>query len=128
MLKRILIVDDSRLVRKLVRAHLEAQLPSVTFSEAVDGTDAVQRAEELAPQLILLDFVMPRMNGVDAAVILHAMLPEVPIILYTLHKDTILENQALSAGICCVVSKTDPIDVLLSEVKSRVGLARAATV
>jgi len=127
MHKRILIVDDSKIVRQLVRTHLEARLPSVACSEAVDGTDAVQRAKEWEPDLILLDFFMPRMNGMDAAVILHAMLPQAPIILYTLHKDKILENRARSAGICCVVSKTDPIDVLLLEVTTLMGIARSAT-
>lgn len=127
MPKRILIVDDSRIVRQFVRTHLENQLPGVVCLEASDGLDAVKRARELGPDLIILDFSMPGLNGVQAAAVLHEMLPAVPIILYTFHKDVLSGARVKEAGIRAVVSKTDPIGVLLGEVKNLARTARSAS-
>jgi CheY-like chemotaxis protein len=127
MPKRIFIVDDSKVVRQLVRTHLENLLPSVVCLEAADGLDAVKHAEELGPDLIVLDFSMPRLNGIQAATVLHGMLPAVPIILYTLHTDMVSKVRAKEAGITAVVSKMDPITVLLGEIKSSAGLGRSAS-
>ena len=92
MPKHIFIVDDSPLVRRLVRTCLEARLEHIDCAEAVNGMDAVQRAAEVKPDVIILDLCMPMMNGVEAAASLHRMFPKVPIILYTLHKDMVPEK------------------------------------
>jgi CheY-like chemotaxis protein len=125
--KRIFIVDDSKTVRRLVRAYLEAQLEHIDCAEAVDGVDAIQRVREVEPDLIVLDLSMPTMNGLEAAAVLHEMLPRVPIILFTLHKDVVSEKRAQAVGIRAVVSKMDQIDVLLGEVLNFVGVMRNAT-
>jgi CheY-like chemotaxis protein len=127
MPKRIFIVDDSTVIRQFLRTHLQNTLKNSICSEAADGLDAVERVAELAPDLIVLDFCMPRMNGLEAAGIIHGMLPEVPIILYTLHTEIVPEMVAKAAGICAVVSKTDPMDVLLGEIQSMAGIGRAAS-
>jgi DNA-binding NarL/FixJ family response regulator len=125
--KRIFIVDDSRIVKQFVRTHLENQLPGVVCLEASNGLDAVKRASELGPDVIILDFSMPGLNGMQAAAVLHKMLPAVPIILYTFHEDVLSGAQVKAAGIRAVVSKTDPIGVLLGEVKSFAQIARSAS-
>lgn len=125
--KRVFIVDDSKVVRQLVRSYVESRLDFVVCSEAVDGRDAVDRVGEVAPDLIILDFCMPRLNGIEAAAILHGRLPRVPIILYTLHKDVVSEKNTRAAGIHSVVSKMDSVEVLLDEILKFVGVARAAT-
>jgi len=117
MAKRIFIVDDSKVVRQFLRTHLENSSENVVCAEAQDGLDAVQRAAEVAPDVIVLDFCMPRMNGMEAAGILHDRLPNVPIILYTLRSEIVNTTLAKNSGICAVVSKTDPFDVLLGEVR-----------
>ena len=127
MTKQILIVDDSKLVRQFVRTNLEDRLEHIVCSEATDGMDAIQRVAEVKPDLIVLDLSMPRMNGLEAAAILHDMLPKVPIILYTLHKDIVSEKRAQAVGVRAVVSKTDQIDVLLGEILNFVGVVRAAS-
>jgi two-component system response regulator NreC len=127
MSKHIFIVDDNQAVRRLVRFYLESQLEHIVCGEAVDGPDAIKHAMEVQPDLILLDFCMPGQNGLDAAAILHGMLPGVPIILYTLHKDIVPKERAQSAGIHSVVSKSDPLDVLLGEILNFVGVARSAS-
>jgi CheY-like chemotaxis protein len=127
MTKRILVVDDSKIVRQFVRTRLETWSQQIVCAEAVDGLDAVRLASEIQPDVIVIDFCMPRMNGVEAAAILHGMLPSVPIILYTLHKEIVSEKRAQAAGIRAVVSKMDQIDVLLGEIQNFVGAARSAT-
>jgi CheY-like chemotaxis protein len=127
MPKKIFIVDDSKIVRQLVRGYLEDRLKHVICSEAVDGLDAVERARELHPDLIVLDFCMPRMNGLEAAAILHNMFPDVPLILYTLHTEIISYERTKAVGISDVVSKMDELDVLLNRVVNFVGSARTVT-
>jgi DNA-binding NarL/FixJ family response regulator len=125
--KLIFIVDDSAVVRRLVRDYLESRLEYVVCSEAGDGLEAIQQARESRPDLVVLDFCMPKINGMEAAAALHKMFPRVPMILYTLHKDIVPEKLAKAAGIRAVVSKLDPFDILLGEVLNFVGVARAAS-
>jgi CheY-like chemotaxis protein len=127
MPKRIFIVDDSKPVRKLVCTYLESRLEYVVCAEATDGQDAIRRAREVAPDLIVLDLSMPLMNGLEAGAILHDMLPKVPIILFTMHKGIVSEERAQAFGIRKVVSKMDPFDVLLDEILKYVGVVKAAT-
>jgi len=127
MPKRIFIVDDSKPVRKLVRTYLEDRLEYIDCAEAVDGLDAIHRAREVAPDLIVLDLSMPLMDGLEASAILHDMLPKVPIILFTLHKEIVSEKRAQAFGIRKVVSKMDHLDVLLDEILKYVGIVKAAT-
>ena len=82
MPKRIFIVDDSKIVRQLVRTYLETRLEHVVCAEATDGLDAIHRAREVEPDLIVLDLSMPLMSGLEAGAILHDMLPRVPYSLY----------------------------------------------
>ena len=75
MPKSILIVDDSETVRQVVRTFLESKGFQVC-GEAADGSQAIERAMELTPDLILLDVAMPGMNGVEAASVLKGRLPK----------------------------------------------------
>jgi two-component system response regulator EvgA len=127
MPKRIFIIDDSKVVRQLVRTHLETRLASVTCAEAVDGLDAIQHVREVQPDLIIVDLCMPHLNGLETAAALHGMFPTVPIILYTLHKDVVSGTRVRAFGICAVVSKLDQVDVLLEETLKFVGVASAAS-
>jgi PleD family two-component response regulator len=70
MPKCILIVDDHEHTRKLIRSFLE-HLDGFVCGEAVDGLDAIQKAASLNPDLIVLDFQMPRMNGLEGARVLN---------------------------------------------------------
>jgi CheY-like chemotaxis protein len=107
MLKRILIADDDASIRKVTRCFLESRTTCQVCGEAVDGADAVIKAGTLHPDLILLDYSMPVMNGIEAGAILKAMLPEVPVILFTGLDASSIEPAAISAGIRAVLPKTD---------------------
>jgi DNA-binding NarL/FixJ family response regulator len=110
--KCILIVDDSSAVRNAVRSFLEESGFDVC-GEAVDGHDAIQKAKELNPDLIILDFAMPRMNGIEAALILKQMMPETPILLLTSHSAALKDRGALLRSIDAVVPKDGGLSVLL---------------
>jgi len=96
---RILVVDDSKLMRRCLRTLLEQQDSWKVCSEASDGQEAIERAQQTAPDVIVLDFQMPKMNGLDAAKEIRRQSPEIPILMVTLHMSAQLEDQAKMVGI-----------------------------
>jgi CheY-like chemotaxis protein len=107
MPKRVLIADDSFDMRQLLCRVFEAEEGFEMCSEAVDGADAVAKARQCRPDLIILDLSMPVMNGLVAARTIHREMPGVPIILYTLYAQAIQQSEATAAGIRRVVPKTE---------------------
>lgn len=100
----VLVVDDNPHVRRSLRTLFEADGFNVC-GEAADGALAIEQARQLEPDLIVLDFAMPVMNGLQAAPVLRRMLPKVPIILFTFYGDGRLQKEAVAAGITAIVSK-----------------------
>ena len=117
MTKTILIADDSAQVRKYVTRILSADPEFEFCAEAVDGRDALAKAQEYRPDLIILDLGMPLMNGLETARELKRVMPAVSIILFTLHGEMISDEQASSSGIDVVVAKND-ISKLSEQVRS----------
>lgn len=107
MPKRVLIADDSYDMRQLLCRVFEAEQGFEMCSEAVDGADAVAKARQCHPDLIILDLSMPVLNGLAAARVIHREMPGVPIILYTLYAQAIQQAEATAAGIRRVVPKTE---------------------
>jgi CheY-like chemotaxis protein len=116
--KRILVVDDNAVVRTLVRKLLESQSDFEIAGEAENGRDAVDKAEKLKPDLIILDLIMPVMTGLDAAPLLKRLLPDTPIILFTQQEGSEVERQAQAVGIDAVVSKTQVASELVLKAQS----------
>ena len=106
----ILVVDDSANIRHLLRVFVESKGFKVC-GEAENGAEAIEKAKELQPELILLDLSMPVMTGTDAAPLLKKTVPHVKIILFTLHADG---NKGLpsAAGVDLTLSKADSIKKL----------------
>jgi CheY-like chemotaxis protein len=90
-------------------------------AEAKNGAEAIQAAMEHRPDLIILDHAMPVMNGLEAAPQLRRLLPDSPIILFTLYMDHVPPNEAMAAGITSVVAKSD-LDMLIREARSHLQL------
>jgi CheY-like chemotaxis protein len=122
MSKSILIADDSEEVRRHVSRILRSNLDFEICAEAVNGQDAVAKARELHPDLVILDLGMPVMNGLEAARELKRILPLVPIILFTLHGQILSDAEARPFGIDRVVAKSD-ISQLNDHVRSLLPLA-----
>ena len=104
--KRVLLVDDNAVVRCFVRRLFESQPDFEISGEAENGSDAVEKAEKLKPDLIILDLIMPVMNGLDAAPLLKQLLPDTLIILFTQQDGSEVERLAQAAGIDAIVSKS----------------------
>jgi DNA-binding NarL/FixJ family response regulator len=100
-----LIVDDHANIRKVMRDFLENETSFKVCGEAVDGYDAIQKAKDLNPDLIILDFSMPKMNGIEAARVLKKILPQTPIVMLTSHHPSVLGYDTHAVGIDAVVAK-----------------------
>jgi NarL family two-component system response regulator LiaR len=112
--KSLLIVDDDKTVRNLISGFL-AKIPKFTvIGQAVDGEDAVEMAVRLEPDAIILDLVMPKMNGVDAAVRIRQALPQTVIVVFTSHDSTNLRKH-IDGNIDAIVSKTEGLEKLARE-------------
>ena len=109
---RILLADDSRTVRQSLHALLEQNPDWTICAEAVDGADAVSKAQQCRPDVMVLDFFMPGMTGVEAGEVLHRLLPSVPILIVTLYITAQLIAQAKSVGVKGTVSKSDPREIV----------------
>lgn len=119
MEKLVLIADENTIIREVVKESLQIMTSVRSCSEASNGREAVERALECKPDLIILDLLMPEMNGAEAAQLLKASMPEVPIVLFTM----VAEDWMKEIGVDAVVSKPEGltrlaecVDRLLSRV------------
>jgi DNA-binding NarL/FixJ family response regulator len=116
MSKTILIVDDHAQVRKAVCEFFTANTQFTICGQAENGLQAIEMAERLKPDLIIMDVSMPRMNGIDAAPRLKAIAPDTPIIMFTLHKDSFGSVNLKALGVSALVSKSEDLSVLAENV------------
>ena len=115
--KRILIADDNAVVRAVVRTLIETKLGLEVCGEAVDGLDVIQQAKDLKPDVVLLDFRMPILTGIEAAPIIKGAYPHVRIVLFTMYENEISKKMARGAYIDLVVSKPDGLNTLLESIQ-----------
>jgi len=107
MTTRILIVDDSPLVRQRLRDMLQQHSQWIVCGEAANGRDAVEKAQVTNPDVIVLDFLMPGMDGLQTAREIGKLLPSIPILMFTMHLSRQLVEEARNVGIRGAVAKSD---------------------
>lgn len=118
---RILIVDDNPAVRRYLRAILEQQSSWQVCGEARTGAEALHQVLESPPDLIVLDYQMPDLNGVDIAKQIYEMFPKIPMLMVTLHLSNQLADAAREAGVRGACAKQDigsvveAVDLLLHD-------------
>ncbi|MDD3899050.1 MAG: response regulator [Syntrophomonadaceae bacterium] len=123
MRNKILIVDDQKGVRRLLEELFKKEGWDVRI--AGDGLDAIDKVEEMVPDLILMDVKMPNMNGLEATQEIMLRNPGIPIIMMTAYGEIEVVKQALDAGVKRCISKPfdivmlrDMVDKLMIEVAS----------
>lgn len=116
MAKRVLVADDSPLIRKMLCELFEREDAYDICAEAENGQEAIDLALKHRPDLIILDFVLPVLNGLEAARQLKKIMPNVPIILFTQHAAGITLAKP-DVNIDRVVSKGNP-ESLMGHVRS----------
>lgn len=113
---RILVVDDHALVRTGISSILASNVTFTVCGEAVDGQDAIDKARELVPDLVVMDISMPRVNGLDATREIKRSLPGVEVLVVTQHDSSEMARQAFKAGASGYVVKSAISSTLLAAV------------
>lgn len=113
---RILVVDDHEIVRKGICSLLANEAALTLCGEAVDGRDAVEKAQTLRPDLVLMDISMPQMNGLDATREIKRLLPETKVVIVSQHGTPEMMRQAYSAGARGYVVKSTVAKDLLAAI------------
>jgi chemotaxis response regulator CheB len=104
---RVLVVDDSTLIRKEIRTIIESDEELEVCAEAVNGLEAVEKAQESCPDVAVIDFQMPVMDGLKATRRIKRLMPFLPILLFTLHKSPQLEWESKQAGVDAILLKVE---------------------
>lgn len=122
------IVDDSAKIRHTLRTFFESNTDWKLCGEAENGRAAIELVQRLGPDLVVLDFSMPEMNGLEAARNIAAISPKTGIVLFTAHASKQLISEADDAGIRAVVHKDGPgaLQLLLKALRDVTSPARAA--
>jgi len=115
---RVLVVDDFELFRRFICSTLRKRQDLQVICEASDGPEAVQKAGELKPDLILLDIGLPTLNGIEAARKIRKLAPESKIIFVSQESSADLVQEALSLGALGYVGKTSAGSDLLAAVEA----------
>ena len=105
----ILIVDDNAFIRHSLRACLEREPDLKVCGEAENGQVAVEKVKELNPDVVVLDWQMPVMNGLEAARQITLIAPKTALVMLTLHSGRVVKEEALAVGIQHVLSKSDAV-------------------
>jgi DNA-binding NarL/FixJ family response regulator len=115
---RILLVDDHPVVRQGLKTLLEGHSGWEVIGEASDGAEAVEKAKDLNPDVMVLDVTMPKMNGLEACRLLRRQAPQLEILFVTQHDSPQMMREALEAGARGYVVKSNAARDLLAAVEA----------
>jgi DNA-binding NarL/FixJ family response regulator len=115
--RSVLVVDDNAAVRRAVCELFTHEADFEVCGEAENGLQAIEKAQQLQPALIVTDLSMPLMNGLEETRILRKIMPAVPVIIYSVHTGPVVDKEALEAGASAVVSKSEAVAVLIGKAR-----------
>ena len=110
---RILIADDHEFVRQGVRTLLQSRRGWTVCGEAVDGRDAIEKAEQLKPDVVVMDVSMPNLNGLEATRVVRRILPQTAVLVLSQHNSPEMMKEALNAGAQGYVVKSSASENLI---------------
>jgi DNA-binding NarL/FixJ family response regulator len=114
---KIVLADDHQIVRFGLRTLLESQPDFIVVGEAVDGLDALQMVEKHSPDVVILDLMMPRINGIEAARQIHAQYPHMRIVILSMFDSEAYIVEALGGGADAYVLKQSTTEDLVAAVR-----------
>jgi DNA-binding NarL/FixJ family response regulator len=123
---RVLVVDDNDSVRRSICQLLQSEADIEVVCEAVDGADAICKAREHRPDVVLLDVTMPNMSGLEVAEVLKQELPSPQIIIVSQHDSRGFKWAALATGVSGYVVKSDAARDLIPELRKIKALRLSA--
>jgi two-component system response regulator NreC len=117
MLKSVLIADDHKIMREALRSLLEKNRTFTCVAEVDDGLQAVQAAKDLQPDIVIMDLIMPKLNGIEATARIKAELPKTAVVVLSFHAPRAHVTQALHAGATAYLLKDAAFEELLTALK-----------
>ena len=118
MLKRLLVADDSALAKSTIRRLLADRDDWQVCAEAADGVEAVEKAKALSPDLAIVDIVMPRMNGIEAARQIVRQCKKTAVLVISTHDPKVFGRQIMEAGVRGFVSKSSICSDLIPAIEA----------
>jgi len=118
---RLLVADDHKIFRQGIKKLLEEQNDLQVVGEAADGREAVKKAEELKPDVIIMDVAMADLNGLQATRLIKKALPETKVLMLTMHKNEDYVLQSFQAGASGYVLKEGAVEELVTAIHSIYG-------
>jgi DNA-binding NarL/FixJ family response regulator len=115
---RVLLADDHAVVRRAFRSILSTDRACEVCAEAADGAEALALAATSRPDVVILDLVMPKLSGIEAARRIRALLPDCEIAIVTMHEGDEIERAAVAAGARTFLHKSDADAHLLPAVRA----------
>lgn len=115
---KVLLVDDHTIVRQGLKALLDFQDGIEVVGEAEDGRQAIEKAKELVPDIIVIDITMPNLNGIEATRQLKKISPEMKVLVLTVHDNEEYVHQILQAGASGYLLKESAVSDLVSAINA----------
>jgi two-component system response regulator NreC len=115
---RVLVADDHAIVREGLRQLLNSQRDMELVGEAEDGREALEKAKSLRPDVTLLDIAMPRLSGLEAVRLIKEAVPNIQIVVLSMHKKEAYVHQVLDAGALGYVLKASPSSDVLEAIRT----------
>jgi DNA-binding NarL/FixJ family response regulator len=104
---RVLIADDSEMMRRQIRTTLEPDQDIEICAEAENGLEAVRKAQECRPDLAVIDVSMPLMNGLEATQVIKALVPNLPVLVFTVDDSHQIRIESERAGADALLTKAN---------------------
>lgn len=118
---KILVVDDEPAVRQGLRMRLELEPDLAIAGEATSGLEALELAQELQPDVVVMDIELPQMDGITATAELQAAASATPVVMSSIHDDAHTRARASAAGAAAFVGKQEGVELLIETIRRVAG-------